>query len=90
MIFLASKCGARFAVPAQTVAEAARLIQSSLNSDHTVVVVNGEQIAIGKFHGMKLVQVWEFAPAAELAFVSPVKWQDGLAFAIAIAGRLAS
>ena len=87
MIFLSSKCGARFAVPAQTVAEAARLIQESLNSDHTVSV-NGEQIAIGKFHGMKLVQVWEFAPASSLAFVSPVKWQDGLAFAIA--GRLAS
>lgn len=85
MILLSSKCGARFAVPAQTVAEAARLIQGVLNSDHTVSV-NGEQIAIGKFHGMKLVQVWEFAPAGELAFVSPVKWQDGLAFALA--GRL--
>ncbi len=85
MIFLASNCGARFVVPAQTVAEAARLIQSSLNSDHTVSV-NGEQVAIGKFQGMKLVQVWEFAPASELAFVSPVKWQDGLAFALA--GRL--
>ena len=35
MIFLASKCGARFAVPAQTVAEAARLIQGVLNSDHS-------------------------------------------------------
>ena len=89
MILLSSKCGARFAVPAQTVAEAARLIQASLNSDYTVSV-NGEQIAIGKFHGMKLVQVWEFAPASELAFVSPVKWQDGLAFAIAGRLRLAS
>ena len=57
MIFLSSKCGARFAVPASSIAEAARLIQASLNSDHTVSV-NGEQIAIGKFHGMKLVQVW--------------------------------
>ena len=89
MIFLASNCGARIAVPAQTVAEAARLIQGVLNSDHTVSV-NGEQVAIGKFHGTKLVQVWEFAPASELAFVSPVKWQDGLAFALAGRLRLAS
>ena len=89
MIFLASNCGARIAVPAASIAEAARLIQSSLNSDHAVSV-NGEQITIGKFHGMKLVQVWEFAPASELAFVSPVKWQDGLAFAIAGRLRLAS
>ena len=85
MILLSSNCGARIAVPAASIAEAARLIQSSLNSDHTVSV-NGERVAIGKFHGMKLVQVWEFAPASELAFVSPVKWQDGLAFALA--GRL--
>lgn len=89
MILLSSKCGARIAVPAQTIAEAARLMAGVLNSDHTVSV-NGEQIAIGKFHGMKLVQVWEFAPASELAFVSPVKWQDGLAFAIAGRLRLAS
>ena len=89
MIFLASNCGARIAVPAVSIAEAARLIQGVLNSDHTVSV-NGEQIAIGKFHGMKLVQVWEFAPASELAFVSPVKWQDGLAFALAGRLRLAS
>ena len=89
MIFLTSKCGARFAVPAASIAEAARLIQASLNSDHAVSV-NGEQITIGKFHGMKLVQVWEFAPASELAFVSPVKWQDGLAFALAGRLRLAS
>ena len=52
--------------------------------------LHGEQVAIGKFHGMKLVQVWEFAPASELAFVSPVKWQDGLAFALAGRLRLAS
>ena len=89
MIFLASNCGARIAVPATSIAEAARLIQSSLNSDHAVSV-NGEQITIGKFHAMKLVQVWEFAPASELAFVSPVKWQDGLAFALAGRLRLAS
>ena len=89
MIFLASKCGARIAVPAVSIAEAARLMAGVLNSDHTVSV-NGEQIAIGKFHGMKLVQVWEFAPASELAFVSPVKWQDGLAFALAGRLRLAS
>ena len=89
MIFLASKCGARFAVPAGSIAEAARLIQSSLNSDHTVSV-NGEGVQVGRFEGMKLVQVWEFAPASELAFVSPVKWQDGLAFALAGRLRLAS
>ena len=89
MILLSSKCGARIAVPAVSIAEAAHLMASVLNSDHTVSV-NGEQVAIGKFHGMKLVQVWEFAPASELAFVSPVKWQDGLAFAIAGRLRLAS
>ena len=89
MIFLASNCGARIAVPAVSIAEAARLIQGILNSDHTVAL-NGEQITVGKFHGMKLVQVWEFAPASELAFVSPVKWQEGLAFALAGRLRLAS
>ena len=89
MIILASKCGARISVPAQSVAEAARLVNGVLNSDFAVSV-NGEQITIGKFHGMKLVQVWEFAPASELAFVSPVKWQDGLAFALAGRLRLAS
>lgn len=89
MIFLTNKCGARIAVPAQTIAEAAGMIQGVLNSDHTVSV-NGEQVAIGKFHGVKLVQVWEFAPAAEVGFISPVKWQDGLAFALAGRLRLAS
>ena len=89
MILLSSKCGARIAVPAVSIAEAARMFAGTLNSDFAVSV-NGEQITIGKFHGMKLVQVWEFAPASELAFVSPVKWQDGLAFALAGRLRLAS
>ena len=46
MIFLTSSCGARIAVPATSVVDAARLLESVLNSDFAVTA-NGEQIEIG-------------------------------------------
>lgn len=77
MIILASKCGARISVPAQSVAEAARMINGVLNSDHAVTC-SSDGVQIGRFEGARLVQVWEFAPAKSLEFVSPVAWQEGL------------
>lgn len=58
------------------------MIQAGLNSDHTVSV-NGEGVQVGRFEGEKLVQVWEFAPARSVEFVSPVAWQEGLRHALA-------
>lgn len=81
MIILASKCGARIAVPAVSIADAARLMESVLNSDHSVTASN-EGVQVGRFEDEKLVQVWEFAPARSVEFVSPVAWQEGLRHAM--------
>lgn len=88
MIFLASKCGARIAVPAQTIAEAARMMAGVLNSDHAVTH-SAEGVQVGRFAGAKLEQVWEFNLAKSVAFVSPVAWQEGLRSALSAQWRLA-
>ena len=82
MIFLASKCGVRIAVPASTIAEAARMIEVGLNSDRFAVNHSAAGIQVGEFDGMKLVKVWEFELARSVEFVSPVAWQEGLRFAL--------
>ena len=87
MIFLASKCGVRFAVPAESIAEAARLVEAGLNSDFSVNH-SAAGIQVGEFDGMKLVKVWEFELARSVEFVSPVAWQEGLRHALS-EGRLA-
>ena len=81
MIFLTSSCGARIAVPATSVVDAARLLESVLNSDFAVTA-NGEQIEVGKFSGLRLLQIWTFKVAATVEFVSPISWQKGLEFAL--------
>lgn len=88
MIFLASKCGVRFAVPAESIAEAARMIDGGLNSDRFAVNHSAAGIQVGEFDGMKLVKVWEFDLARSVEFVSPVAWQEGLRHALS-EGRLA-
>ena len=82
MIFLASKCGVRFAVPASNIAEAARMIEVGLNSDRFAVNHSAAGIQVGEFDGMKLVKVWEFNLARSVEFVSPVAWQEGLRHAL--------
>ena len=82
MIFLASKCGVRFAVPAESIAEAARMIDVGLNSDRFAVNHSAGGVQVGEFDGMKLVKVWEFDLARSVEFVSPVAWQEGLLFAL--------
>ena len=87
MIFLTSSCGARIAVPANSVVDAARLLESVLNSDFSVNH-SAAGIQVGEFDGMKLVKVWEFELARSVEFVSPVAWQEGLRHALS-EGRLA-
>lgn len=82
MIFLTSSCGARIAVPANSVVDAARLLESVLNSDRFAVNHSAAGVQVGEFDGMKLVKVWEFGLARSVEFVSPVAWQEGLLFAL--------
>ena len=81
MIFLTSKCGVRVCLPAVSIADAARLLESVLNSDFSVNH-SAAGIQVGEFDGMKLVKVWEFELARSVEFVSPVDWQEGLRFAL--------
>ena len=81
MIFLTSKCGVRVCLPAVSIADAARLLESGLNSDFSVNH-SAAGIQVGEFDGMKLVKVWEFELARSVEFVSPVAWQEGLLFAL--------
>ena len=73
MIFFRTQSG-RVAVPAKTVAEAARMIQTCLNSDQFEVTAGQGCVFIGRFEGERLVEVIELAEAATVDFIPTVDW----------------